>query len=838
MAWRDSRRSRSRLLLFTASIVMGIAALVAINSFSDNLRNDIQNQAKNLLGADLVIQANKPYSDSLQQLIDSIGGERARETSFASMVYFPKTQGTRLIQVRALKGGYPFYGKLATEPPEAAATFQQGKNALVDQSLLIQYGVEVGDSVKIGRVTFLIAGKLMQIPGQNAVTSTVAPTVFIPRDYLEATGLVQKGSRINHAFYYKLPKGVDGEKLEEKIEGRLRRESLRSETVEDRKRRISRAFTNMERFLNLVSFVALLLGCVGVASAVHIYVKEKIPAVAVLRCLGARGSQAFFIYLLQISFMGLAGAIAGAALGVFIQRVLPAVLMDFLPFEATVSISWPSVAQGILTGLAIAVLFALLVLLPIRHISPLYTLRASFEHNGHRRDRLVWLMIGLIGLFVYGFAFWQMQRPLEALFFVLGIGAAFLVLAGVARLISWAVRRFFPANASYIWRQSLSNLYRPNNQTLVLMVCIGLGTALITQLFFIQDLLLSQVEMTGTGKQPNMVLFDIQNSQKEELASLTSQYELPLIQQVPIVSMRLASVKGRSRAEILNDTSRTSRRVARWAVNREYRATYRDSLIGSETIVAGKWVGRVQEGDSIFVSLEEEFGRDDLGVDLGDELVFDVQGRLIKTYVGSFRQIDFARFQTNFMVLFPAGVLENAPQFHVLITRTNGTETSAKFQRAVVQQFPNVSVIDLALVLNTIDDVIGKVSFVIRFMALFSIITGLIVLLGSVIISKYQRIQESVLLRTLGASRRQILRINMYEYLILGLLASVTGIILALLGSWATAIYSFEMVFVPKLWPPLLVIFIITGITVLLGMLNSRSIVNKPPLEVLRKEVG
>ena len=855
MAWRDSRRSRSRLLLFTASIIMGIAALVAINSFGDNLKSDVQNQAKNLLGADIVIRTNKPHSDSLQLLMDSIaaiGNKQARETSFASMVYFPKNAGTRLINVRALEGEFPFYGKLTTEPARAYLEFQQGKRALVDQSLMIQYEAEVGDSVRIGRVTFLITGKLVQIPGQNAVASTVAPTVYIPMNYLDKTGLVQKGSRINHAFYYKMPDEMDVEAFGEELAPRFRSESIRVETVEDRKRSVSRAFVNVERFLNLVSFIALLLGCVGVASAIHIYVKEKIPTVAVLRCLGAKGSHAFYIFLIQIAVMGFLGAVVGAALGVFIQRVLPVVLMEFLPFEASVAISWPSVFQGIFTGLIIAVLFALLVLLPIRHISPLYTLRASFETGGNNgKDKLMWVIIGLISLAVYGFAYWQMQRALEAFFFCLGIAIAFLLLAGVARLVMWMVRRYFPSGASYLWRQSLSNLYRPNNQTMILIVCIGLGTALITQLFFIQDLLLSQVELTATNEQPNMVLFDIQSSQKEEVAALTNEFGLPLLQQVPIVTMRLEGVKGRSRAELLRDTTHYNRdrsagsekggagRVARWALNREYRVTYRDSMLESETLVAGQWHEAVRSAeDTVFISLEERFGREDLKLEIGDPLSFNVQGKLIAARVGSFRKIDFGRFQTNFMVVFPTGVLESAPQFHVVVTRTASIETSAKFQRSVVEKFPNVSVIDLTLVLNTIDEVLNKVSFVIRFMALFSIITGLIVLLGSVMISKFQRIQESVLLRTLGASRKQIVRINMYEYFILGLLASLTGIFLALLGSWATAYYSFEMVFVPKLLPPLVVVVVITGITVLMGMTNSRGVVSKPPLEVLRKEVG
>jgi putative ABC transport system permease protein len=206
------------------------------------------------------------------------------------------------------------------------------------------------------------------------------------------------------------------------------------------------------------------------------------------------------------------------------------------------------------------------------------------------------------------------------------------------------------------------------------------------------------------------------------------------------------------------------------------------------------------------------------------------------TYVGSIRTVDWQRVQTNFLVVFPTGVLERAPQFHVLITRVASDRQAARFQQAVVKGFPNVSVIDLKLILQTIDEIIGKISFVIRFMAFFSIITGVIVLIGSVIISKYQRIRESVLLRTMGANRKQILMINALEYFFLGSLSALAGVFIALLGSWALARFSFEVPFSPSVGPVLVVYLIITALTMLIGLSNSRSILNNPPLEVLRQE--
>jgi putative ABC transport system permease protein len=834
MAWRDSRRSRSRLLLFTSSITLGIAALVAINSFNENLRRDVDRKEKELLGADLVITANQPVNDTLRAWFDSLGGQQAQEASFASMVQFAKGGGTRLVQVRALGGAFPFYGEIETQPQGAGRQFQQDRRALVDQTLLLQFAAQPGDSVRVGRLTFGIEGQVNKVPGQSGIAATVAPPVYIPLALLPETGLVQRGSRISYRFYFKFPNGTNIDQLIGQIEPRLDRNGLNHETVASRKQNIGRVSDNLNQFLNLVAFIALLLGCVGVASAVHVYVKEKIPLVAVMRCLGATGQQAFQIYLFQIVAMGLLGSVLGAVLGAFVQTLLPVIFKEFLPVEVTADLSWGAIGQGVLMGLAVAVLFALLPLLGVRNVSPLRTLRSSFEEDVTGRDPLRWAVYGLILLFVFGFSWLQIRQWAQAVYFTLGLVGSVAVLAGLGQLVMWAVRKFFPTSWSYLWRQSLANLYRPNNQTLVLILSIGLGTALISTLLFVQNLLLGQVQFAGRDNQPNMVLFDIQSVQKDKVHQLVSQNQMPLLQQVPVVTMRLAGINGRTAAQIKADTTD---QTPNWAVDREYRVTYRDSLIDSEKTLGGRWRGQVTSpSDTIYVSLEAPYAKR-IGVKLGDRLKFDVQGLPMETVVGHLREVDFSRVQTNFLVLFPTGVLEQAPQFHVLVTRVGSKEASARFQQALVREFPNVSVVDLDLILQTLDEVLDEISFAIRFMALFSILTGILVLIGSVIISKYQRMRESVLLRTLGANRRQVLIINVLEYFILGSLASLSGVVLALLASWALAYFSFETVFVPQLWPIFGLFVGITGLTMFIGLANARGILDRPPLEILRSEV-
>ncbi|WP_205503075.1 ABC transporter permease [Rufibacter psychrotolerans] len=833
MAWRDSRRNRSRLFLFISSIILGIAALVAIFSFGYNLRDDIDEQAKELIGADLVITSNRPVNPKMMPLLDSLGTRRSHERSFASMVLFPKSQGTRLVQVRALEGEFPYYGALETTPTQAAQTFRTGQQALVDKTLMLQFGVAVGDSIKVGEVTFQIAGILNKAPGQTGISATVAPAVYIPLRYLAQTGLEQKGSRINYLFYYKFDTKVDIKVLVEKLEPRLEKEFLNTETVDTQREDMGRSLKDLTSFLSLVGFIALLLGSIGVASAIHVYIREKLRSIAILRCLGVSAVQAFLIYVIQILGIGLLGSVIGAALGTLVQQLLPQVLQDLLPMEITVGISWVAVFQGIGLGLIISLLFALLPLVSIRNVSPLNTLRLSLENTGMFKDPLKWMVYGLILLFIFGFTFLQTEKWKEAAYFTLGVLVGFLVLSGIAAALMWAVRRFFPESWSYLWRQGLANLFRPNNQTLILIVSIGLGTAFICTLYFVQTILMNRVTLAARENQPNMVLFDIQQGQREAVAALTKQQGLPVIQQVPIVTMRIEEINGMTVDEVKEDsTSGISPR----AFQREIRSTFRAALTETERIVEGKWQGRVASpSDPIPVSIENNYA-ERIKVKVGDQIVFNVQGALIPTVVGSLREVDWNRIQTNFRVIFPVGVLEEAPQFHVLITKVPSAQASAQFQQAVVRQFPNISIIDLELILSVMDELLSKIGFVIQFMAAFSIITGLVVLISSVLISKYQRMQESVLLRTLGANKKQIFAITALEYFFLGALAAGTGIVLSLIGSWALAKYSFETSFTPQPWPILILFLMISLLTVLIGLFNSRSVVNQSPLEILRSE--
>lgn len=831
MAWRDGKASGKRLLLFMASIILGIAAVVSIQSFSNNLKNNIGLQSKALMGADFLIDSNQPANERVVELMDSLGGYKAREVKFASMAAFPKSLSTKLVQVRAIEGNYPFYGELETEPKTSAFDYQDKGGALVDATVMLQFDLKPGDSVKLGTTTFPILGALITAPGSTGIGATAAPPIVVPFRFMEESGLLQRGSRLGYNYYFEDDK-ADLELLNDKVDPLLDAENADMDTHTDTSERLGRRYENVGRFLNLVAFIALLLGCVGIASSVHIYIKEKLKAVAVLKCLGATRKQTFLIFLLQIAGMGLLGGIIGTAIGLLLQQTFPFILQEFLPFTVEISTSYPAIFVGLLLGVSMSVLFALSPLVHTWFVSPLQVLRVQEDTGKKSRPYQIWVVVAIV-LFVLLFALWLLGRWEFALSFVVGILVTFSILAGVSIGFMRLIKKYFPKSWSFAARQSLLNLYRPNNQTVVLILAIGIGTFLISTLYFTKDFLLAKTTFEANAESPNLILFDVQTEQRNDVENTITPKGLPVIDNIPIVTMRMERIKDRDVNDIRLDTTT---RVNKWILNHEFRTTYRDSMIGSEKLLEGEWLPSVPPNTEVIsISLADNVANDAL-VKLGDTLLFNVQGKMMTTVVGNIRQVDWARMQLNFSIVFPTGVLEKAPQFHVVTTNAPDKASSANLQRELVKKFPNISIIDLRQVVTLVENILDKISWVITFMAFFSILTGIIVLIGSVRNSKYQRIRESVLLRTLGAQSKQILKINALEYLFLGVLGSGVGVLLSLLSSFLLAYFIFDTPFIPS-WVPFLVV--LPGITLLvlaIGLFNSRGVLNSPPLQVLRKE--
>jgi putative ABC transport system permease protein len=831
MAWRDARHNFSRLFLFTASLVTGIAAVVSLDSFNHTLQSDIDRNAKELLGADLVVNGDKKFDKELLAVFDSTGFQQASEADMASMILFMNSGQSRLIRLVALSGPFPFYGTIETQPADAYAQMKKGGFAMLDETLASQYEVSSGDSVRIGKSVFEVSGVVNKIPGGGGIMATFTPSVYISLSDLDSTGLVQYGSRVNYKRFFSIGAADEVKEAVDELGPVIKKYGHSYETVEGRKEGLGEGFLSIYRFFSLLAFIALILGCIGVASSVHIYAREKREEVAVLRCVGSSGWQAFNIFFIQIFLLGILGSIVGSLIGLGIQQLIPLFLKGVIPFEVGFSVSWNSILMGMLLGTVVSVLFSILPLVSVRFVPPLTVLRAESEPKRIFSKTKITAIV-LIALFPIAFAAFQTKSIVTGLFFFLGLVAALGCLTLVAMMLLFLVRRFFPTNAGFVLRHSLSSLFRPNNQTRVLMVTIGLGAFIISTLNIVEQSMLGQVEFTGQENQSNTILFDIQPSQKDGVVDLMEKNKLQVNQVVPIITCRLSEVKGKAVEFLQSDTTD---RIPNWALTREYRVTYRDSLHHSEELIKGELQALKEGKDSVWVTISEGM-EENLNVSVGDSLVFDVQGVPLKAFINGIRKVDWPKDPPNFIFVFPRGVLENAPQIFVTATRINDQQQANRFQQELVMQFPNVSLIDLRLILSTVNELFDKLGLVIRFLALFSIITGLVVLAGAVINSKFVRIKENVLLRTVGARTRQITVITLIEYAWLGLFSALTGMILSLGGGWLLTKFFFEITFAFD-WLELLTIGGgVVLLTVAIGWFNSREVITTPPLQILRKE--
>jgi len=861
MAWRESRAGRRRLWLLTGAVTAGVAALVAINSFTQNLRTSVAEQARAMLGADLSFRSGKAFPPRVDALFDSLiapgagpnarPGRRALQISFVAMAYVPRTPGVRLVQARAVEGGYPFYGEISTDPAGQWGRLARENGALVDPVLLSALGAKVGDTLALGNGRFPILGAVLNVPGDVSAFSAFGGRVFLPARSVPGTGLLQFGSRADYEAFIELPPGRDAQAIAKQYRNPLREFRVGIRTVEEDREDLTNALSRLGNYLGLVALVALLLGGLGVASAVNVFIKRKLDTIAVLRCLGATSGEVFTVYLLQALVMGGIGSAIGAACGVGLQQLLPLLFSGLLPVDVRVVPSARSILLGTGLGLWVAGMFAALPLLSVRRVSPLMTLRRDVEPAAGR-DRLALFAVLLIATSVVALASIQVGRLRDGAAFAAASGIALFFLWLAARTLIGGVRRWFPSRWPYLWRQGLANLYRPANQTVTVVLALGFGAFILTTLFLAQANLLRQFRPGGAHTRPNLMLYDIQPAQQAGVAGLVREHGLTSTPAVPIVTMRITSIRDIPASKLIPppdssaDTASVRRRRGRppqpsgtpapWAVRREYRSTYRDSLSGTEKLVAGRWWSGGTARDSVAqISLEKDLASE-LAVKVGDEIVWDVQGKETRSRVASLREVEWRRFEPNFFVVFQPGVLEQAPQMLVMLVRADSAATRGLLQRRVAERFPNITILDLSQLQRALESILDRGALIVRFLALFSLVTGAIVLVGSVSASRLQRIREAVLLKTLGATRRQVLQILIVEYTALGVLAAIASVVLASVAGWALARWVFEAPFqLPALQLGGLTLLLI-GLTLGVGLWNSAEILKRAPLAVLREE--
>jgi putative ABC transport system permease protein len=841
LAWRESRTARRRLLLYMSSISLGVAALVAIDSFSTNIVQSVKDQSRALMGGDISFNSSVPFPPAMDSLFDSLshkGISFARVTTFPSMAVVPRTAGTRFAQVRGVTANYPFYGKIVTEPAGSWPQLQQGANAIVDPALLTSLNARVGDTLKLGFGVFRIIATVKDAPSAAGIAEMLGPRIFIPAKYVAETQLLVFGSTADRLVQAKLPPNVDPDNFIKPLRKRIEAQQVRVRTVTQSEMATSDAIENLSNFIGIVGLVALLLGGIGVASGVRAFVARKIDTVAVLRCLGASSGQVLTIYVVQAAAMGLLGAAAGAALGVAIQFILPHALSDVLPIDVQVSLVPRAVLTGLAVGGWIALVFALRPLLALRNVSPLQTLRRDTDADVLRMHwsdlPRIAVDVALV-LSVVGIAFLRARTTQQALSMSGATGLVILALAGSAALLTWGARKGLRSGWPYVVRQGVANLYRPGNQTRAVTLALGFGAFLISTLYLVQHNILRRFTTAAEESRGNVVFFDVQQDQEMALDSLVKSRGHEVVQVAPVITMRISAINGKKVSDML-PIARGQRGRAGWALRREFRSTYRDKPASSETIVGGKWFsGPALTGtpDTSEVSLEDGIAKE-LNVKLGDVITWNVQGVDIPTRVTSLRKVVWTRFEPNFFAVFAPPALQSAPKQYILLAQVKDPSEVSLLQRAAVNRFPNVSSIDLTAIKRTVDRIVARVSLAIRFMALFSLAVAIPVLFSAVAATRRARVREGVLLKTLGATRGQIAKILLAEYSLLGLLGGLTGMVLSIAGGWAVVHYVFKMPFGLPLTPVVGIALVIVALTLLIGLLAGRDVFRETPIVALR----
>jgi putative ABC transport system permease protein len=849
LAWREARSSARRLGVYMGAITLGVAALVAINSFRAQVVDSVDAEAKALLGADLRLNSNRAFPDTVEAVLDSTAAAGIPVARVVTTLSVALTQqGTpRLVQVRAVEGDYPFYGAMVSEPAGSWAELRTGQTVLLEAQLFEQLAIAIGDSVRLGELWFEVRGALTSLPPEISFRNALGPRVFIDAAHLPGTELLRFGSLARHEAYLRIPDNAELQRFVDRNHDRFRRASVGFDTAADQAENLGEALEALGRFLGLVGLSALLLGGLGVASAVNVFVKDKRRTVAVLRCLGATQRTAFGAYMLQATALGVLGAALGVLLGIAIQAVLPRLVGDLIPIDVPFAVQWHVVAIGLAIGAIVAATFSLLPLLSIRGISPLQALRHDVDEGPPRFDPWRWAALALILASVVVVAIWQARLWQVGVAYAAGLIAGLGVLWACARLLIALTRRIARRSAAlargrsahgrrgvYAVRQGVANLHRPRNQTTAVTMSLGFGVFLVATLWVVQANLLGWLLSDVDGRQPNLVFFDIQLDQTDEVRQILERHADVPPELVPIVPARVAAINGVTTNELL-ERGRTPR-IEPWAVRREFRHTYRAHMTGGERLVQGQWFddAPTAEPGVIRISAEQDVAQS-LGVGVGDRITWDVTGVRIESVITSIRTVDWARFETNFFFVFEPGAVEAAPQTLVSLVVIDSDTARVLAQREVAEQFANISVVDLASVQQLLQRIVNRVVYAIRFMAGFSIAAGALVLFGAIAASRFQRVRESALLRALGATRRQVRNIMLVEYAALGALAALTGVILAALAGWLLIRFVFDMQFSLPLLPLLTIWIVVTVAAAVLGMLNSREALRSTPLAALRE---
>jgi len=803
MLRRELRAATRRFGFYGSCMAIGIAVVVCLHSLREGVNEAVDLRSREMLGADLRLESRDPFGPEVSAAVDPLEAQAlqppTRVTRLGSMALAERSGRSRLVDLLAIDGVYPIYGEVWTEPRDRWAEFDAVPGRIfVDSTLLLQLDIAVGDRLRLGSESFEIFAAVKKAPGSFGLQAEVAPRVFLLKSDLDRTGLVVEGSLVSHLRYLKLPADLVDPWVEQHKE-MLEVARVRVQTVSSYQKDMSEAFGNLTRYLGLVGLAALVLGSIGVAAGVRVFVREKLETVALFRSIGASPGDVVAIYTGLAVCLGLAAGMLGILLCLPLIAVLPRFLSDLLPVEVSLGVGPGAIATGLGLSVWATLLCAMGPVLDLARVAPLRALRRDFGENDRRGNQGRIASVLAIAVSLLLASIWQAGSLRVGISFAAGLAATVAVLAFVALGLIRVLRRHPPKVFAYWARQGIANLFRPRNHTLPTIIAIGFALFVVATVHAVQRNVLDQMAVDTRPDRPNFVLFDVQRDQLAGVEALLAEHGAGITDQAPLISARLSAIGGVSRSRFLADEDLSQE--LRWGLQREYRLTYSDTLRDSEELVAGRWwePGEVTADSAPYpVSLERDLANS-LGVEVGDSLRWRIQGVEIETRVASLRQVDWGRMATNFFVVFPPAALEGAPQNTVLLAHLAEEKARADMQRDLVGRFPNVSALDATLILRSLDTMLEQIGIAIRLLSFFTLGTGIAILIAASIAARTERAREALLLRVLGASRQTLRRIVATEAVVLAGLAAAVGGLLSAVAAWGIVVFVFEMPFAPPI---------------------------------------
>ncbi|MDQ3586373.1 MAG: ABC transporter permease [Pyrinomonadaceae bacterium] len=835
MAGREVRASWRRLLFFFLCIGVGVGAIVALRSVIQNANEALTAEARLLLTADVQADSTRDWSPEVLAVINRIAQpplvEARTETIELPTMVRPadaSREGAQMVELKGIEPEFPLYGEIKLAGGQKFDHELLANNGVVvAQGLLDRLRLGIGDEIKINETAFQIRGVVAEEPGGGGTGFRLGPRVFVAREAVEATGLIGFGSRARRRMLFKTPAG-EMESLVTQLRAGLKNNLVGVRSYRDAQENLNEQFERSENFLSLTGLVILVLGGIGISNVTRVFIEQKRHSIAILKCVGGTSWQIVSVYLAQVLTLGLAGSLFGVLLAKAALVFVGGRFAESLPAGMSYNLRPGAALQGIGLGLMISLLFSVLPLLRIRHIKPNMLLRDEASRGAQRRfDWLRWTVGALVVCGLAALASWQAGSARVGVLFLAGLGITAGLLQLAAMLLIFLVRRARNVR-SFALRHAIASLHRPGNQTRVTVMAVGLGVFLILAIQSLEANLLREFDPAQRASLPNMFLIDIQPDQAAGVRQLIEETTGERAELVPTVRARIAAINGRN-----IDLNEGEMRRERGRLGREYVVTYRPQLAENEEIVAGEFWDAAPSSEPE-VSIEEGM-RGLGGMDVGSRITFDILGRRMDAKVTSVRRVDWRNARTGFLVLFRPGTLEAAPQ--TIIGAINGPTDEAarsRFQRALLDKFPNVAVIDVAEIVSAVTRLLDNATLAVSFIGLFVLLSGVLILIGSIAMSKFQRIYEAAVLKTLGARRPVILTIMIAEYGLLGLVAGLIGAAAATGLSYAISRFVFEIEwdFTPAL--SLAGVAATIVLVMVVGALASIDVLTKKPLGVLR----